>query len=101
MIVYWLNYGFVVYDPKNTTWNDVPGIYIFAGMVSPNQWRAFYIGQAGSFKDRLPNHENWSAAARLGATHVHAMLVPQAATRDIIEEQLIRVCQPTLNVQLK
>ena len=100
-MVKWLAYGFTVYDPRNTTWNDVGGIYIFAGITNLYQWRAFYIGQAKSFRDRLPNHENWNSAVRLGATHVHVMVVPQAASRDLIEAQLIEAYQPTLNVQLK
>jgi len=98
--VNWLSYGFDVYSP-NTTWNDVPGIYIFTGLNAVGRWRAFYIGQASSFKDRFANHENWAAAVRLGATHVHALVVQQAATRDNIEAELIAACQPSLNVQLK
>jgi len=100
MQIKWLTYGFEVYDPETTTWNDVAGIYIFAGLT-PKGWRPFYIGQAESFKDRIPNHENWPAAVRLGATHVHARVVPLAANRDTIEEELIEAYQPALNVQLK
>jgi len=59
-------------------WRDVGGIYIFTGLNAQNLWRPFYIGQANSFRDRIPNHENWSAAVRLGATHVHALVVSQA-----------------------
>ena len=54
--VNWLTYEFDVYPP-NTTWNDVPGIYIFAGLNAAGRWRAYYIGQAKSFKDRLSNHD--------------------------------------------
>jgi excinuclease UvrABC nuclease subunit len=97
----WLTYEFEVYDPKTVTWNDVAGIYIFAGITPQYQWRAFYIGQAKSFQDRIPNHENWPAAVRLGATHVHVMVVPQVANRDRIEAELIGAYQPALNVQLK
>ncbi len=101
MKIKWLNYEFGVYDPETTTWNDVGGIYIFTGLNPQGRWRAFYIGQAKSFQDRIPSHENWTAAARLGATHVHAMVVQQAATRDRIEAELIEAYQPVLNVQLK
>jgi hypothetical protein len=38
---------------------------------------------------------------RLGATHVHALVVSQAAKRDEIERQLIATYQPPLNTQLK
>lgn len=98
---YWLNYGFDVYDPRNTTWNDVAGIYIFAGITPQYKWKAIYIGQAKSFQGRIPNHENWAAAVRLGASHIHAMVVSLAANRDTIEAALIETYQPALNVQLK
>lgn len=98
--VSWSSYQFAVYV-ENTTWNDVGGIYIFAGLNAAGRWRAFYIGQAKSFKDRLANHENWLRAVRLGATHVHAMVAAQEASRDKIEAELIEVYQPALNIQLK
>jgi len=101
MKVKWLDYEFDVYNPGGTTWNDVPGIYIFCGLNSAGRWVAHYIGQAESFKDRIPNHEKWNEAARLGATHVHAMVVQHAAIRGSMEQELIRAFQPTLNVQLK
>ena len=56
-----------------------------------------YIGQAKSFKDRLPNHEQWAPAARLGATTVHAALVPSQDARDQYERELIHEFQPSLN----
>ena len=82
-------------------WNAVPGLYIFAGLNSEGRWAALYIGQAESLADRLPNHERWQEAVRLGATHVHARVVPQAATRDAVERELIQAYQPRLNSQLK
>jgi excinuclease UvrABC nuclease subunit len=99
--VKWLSYELYVYT-INTNWNDdVGGIYIFSGPINNNQWVAYYIGQTDSFKDRLPNHERWEEAKRLGATHVHAMVVRQEATREDIERELIRAFQPRLNLQLK
>jgi excinuclease UvrABC nuclease subunit len=98
--VKWLSYEFTVYTP-NTTWNDVAGVYIFCGVNAQNQWVALYVGQADSFRNRIPSHEQWSPTVRLGATHVHARVVPQAATRDAIERELIQACKPRLNTQLK
>lgn len=98
--VRWLSYQFTVYT-ANTSWYDVGGIYIFCGLSPQNQWVALYIGQADSFRNRIPSHEQWTPAVRLGATHIHALVVPQAAMRDAIEHQLIQACQPRLNVQLK
>ena len=74
----WLEHEFTVYDPDTTNWNEVGGLYLFAGLVKDQQgnsrWRAYYIGKTGDFADRLPIHENWSEAELLGATHVHAMI---------------------------
>jgi excinuclease UvrABC nuclease subunit len=99
--VTWSSYEFQVFSPDNTTWNEVGGIYIFTGVNAQNRWVALYIGQAKAFSERLPNHERWSEARRLGATHIHAMVVAKQADRDSIEAHLIQVCQPRLNTQLK
>jgi excinuclease UvrABC nuclease subunit len=99
--VKWSVYEFGVYEPTTTTWSEKSGIYIFAGINPQSLWVALYIGQALSFSDRLANHDQWNAAARLGATHVHARVVPLQANRDTIERDLIRAYQPPLNIQLK
>jgi excinuclease UvrABC nuclease subunit len=92
---------FDVYDFDATTWHDVGGIYIFTYLNNQNLWLAVYVGKAKSFQNRLPNHERWKEAQFLGATHVHAMVVRQEASREAIEEDLIQACQPPLNTQLK
>jgi hypothetical protein len=95
--VSWLTYSFSVFDMNGTTWNEVGGIYIFGGIQS-NLWYPKYVGLAESFKNRLtPNHEQWYPAQMLGATHVHAMVVPQAGSRLLIERELIQKLQPPLN----
>ncbi len=94
--VNWLTYAFGVYQ-KNTSWSARAGVYIFCGLNERGLWRPYYIGQADSFIVRLPNHERWAEAVRLGATHVHAMVVLPAATRDAVEKELIRAYSPTLN----
>lgn len=96
----WLTYEFIIYQPA-TQWNNVAGIYIFAGVNLQNQWVPYYIGQCDSFQNRIPSHEQWDKARSLGATHVHAQGVPLAADRDLIERQLIQAYQPCLNTQLK
>jgi len=96
--VRWLSYDFLVYDP-NATWNDIAGIYIFCGLNAQNLWVPLYVGQTDSFRNRIPSHDKWTLALQRGATHVHAMVVPQAATRDMIEKDLIGRLQPPLNIQ--
>lgn len=98
--VNWAGYQFNVYN-HGTDWNDVGGIYIFCGINPQNLWVALYIGQADSFRNRIPSHEQWTPAVRLGAIHVHAMVEQQSASRDVIERYLIGRCQPRLNVQYK
>lgn len=63
-------YEYNIY-PMDTTWNDVPGNYIFAKQSS-GSWEPLYIGQTGSFKDRLPNHEARPCVLRNRGTHIHA-----------------------------
>jgi excinuclease UvrABC nuclease subunit len=98
--VNWGGYEFDVCK-QTANWNDVGGIYIFTGLNQQGRWRAFYIGQAQSLKDRIPDHERWDEAVQLGATHVHARAVSQEATRDTVEAELIAAYQPALNEQLK
>jgi len=98
----WLTYDFTIYGMEETNWNEIGGIYIFAGSTTANQWKGYYIGKAESFKSRLSsNHEQWRPAQRLGASHVHAMVVTQEASRVAIEKELIQQVQPRLNTQHK
>lgn len=94
----WNTHEFTVLQ-KQASWHDVAGIYIFCGITPQNQWKPYYIGQADSFLNRIPNHERWDEAVQLGATHVHAMVVSEAVNRDAIEQALIRSFQPVLNTQ--
>jgi len=98
--VIWLGYEFKVYARFGATWNNVAGIYIFTAIVGPH-WKAFYIGQCDSFVNRFQTHERWDQAARLGATHVHARVVPLQADRDSLEQALIRTCQPPMNTHFR
>jgi len=101
-IVSWGGYDFNSYDPKQTNWNDVPGIYIFAGMSTDGRWwRAKYVGQTSSFIARLGaglnSHERWPEAIREGATHVHARVVQNELERRSLELMLIETYNPPLN----
>lgn len=96
--VSWGGHGFTIYDPAKTTWNDVPGVYIFAGLDADLRWwYAKYIGQTTSFSNRLPNHERWEEATRQGATHIHAKVVQDEYQRIGIESALIQSYHPPLN----
>ena len=89
---------FTIYD-SNANWNNVAGLYIFAYRVGQTDWYALYVGQAVDFSSRMPSHERWDEAVRLGATHVHALVVPLVANRDKWEKMLIQTLHPPMNVQ--
>ena len=95
----WKTYNFKIY-PFDSKWKDVGGIYIFSVRID-YRWQALYIGQASSFKDRLPCHERWEEAYGQGARHIHAMVVAQQFERDRIEKELIQHFQPSMNDRLK
>lgn len=101
---HWLNYKFDVYR-HDGNWNAVSGLYVFAGTRLDSQgirrWHAYYIGKTQNFADYLPTHRKWPAAVRLGATHVHTMVIWGEETRKAIEHELIRAYQPPLNIALK
>jgi hypothetical protein len=52
----WISHEFTVYQHTGQ-WNNVGGIYIFAGVNPQNQWTPYYIGQCDSFQNRIPSHE--------------------------------------------
>ena len=96
--VTWSGHVFTVYE-HGANWNEVAGLYIFTGKNAEGLWVALYVGQTESLAARLPTHERWQEAVRLGATHVHAKTEPNAETRGQVEGELIQAYQPRLNVQ--
>ncbi len=88
---------FGIYDPGVTTWSNNGGIYIFAFVNRERLWQSLYIGTTENFDDRFSYHERWAEAMRRGATHIHAMVVPHEANRQLVEEQLVQLFQPPMN----
>jgi hypothetical protein len=91
---------FTIYD-RNEGWNSVGGLYIFSFMAKNGRWTALYIGQTNDFSIRLPSHERLNEAVQRGATHIHALTVPQQKNRDAWESLLIQHIQPPMNEQLR
>lgn len=58
--------------PIGTSFKDEPGNYIFAKETSPGRWAPIYIGETGSLRDRLGDHDKLPCIRRYGGTHVHA-----------------------------
>ena len=88
---------FTIY-PKNEGWNHVAGIYIFS-YQTPSGWVALYVGQTDDFAKRPATHERLDDAIRLGATHIHARVVPLQADRNRLERDLIASLDPPMNKQ--
>jgi len=86
---------------ENKNWNKVAGIYIFTYRASSGTWLPLYVGQTDDFSARLPSHDRLNEAIRLGATHIHACVIPLQKDRDLFEAALVRVLQPQLNEKLK
>ena len=84
-------------------WRATSGLYIFAAPTKDHQstgsWLALYVGQTSDFSTRIPNHERWQEALQLGATHVHARDETASVVLDKMEEGLIQIYQPPMNVQ--
>lgn len=76
------------------------GNYMFVrqevGRVVP-----LYVGIAQDLSNRIPGHNKWDAAIRLGMTHVLAHKNPNAFLRASEENDLIGYFNPPLNQQLR
>ena len=97
--VWWLNHELHVYQADLVTWNAVPGLYVFARLDLVHGWVPLYVGESGALSSRLPNHDKWPEAARLGATHIHTRVEASREERLRIESQLIAAYQPWLNLE--
>lgn len=89
---------FSVCEMTKNNWNDVPGVYIFTKIDQPsNTWIPLYVGETKSFMVRFSDHEKWYDGIRLGATHVHAVVIRDDVHRVVVERQLIEAFRPPLN----
>ena len=90
-------YKYWIY-PMNTSFKDLPGNYIFAKETSPGKWTPIYIGETGSLKDRLSNHEKMPCVKRYGGTHVHTHASSEdEETRRAEESDLLAKWDPPCN----
>ena len=76
------------------------GNYAFVKRLPNGNFLPLYFGQADNLRARMPNHERWDEAKRMGATHVMAHTTPAGETARLSEERdLIQRWDPPLNVQ--
>lgn len=80
----------------------VAGNYAFLKPNLTGGYTPLYFGESANLKDRLPTHEVWSEAVRLGATLIVAHSKPAGElARKNEERDLIEAWNPVLNVQHK
>jgi hypothetical protein len=87
---------FTIYDYDATEWKTVGGLYIFA-RVAGDGWDPLYVGKTENFRTGIPSHARWDEASRLGATQVHALVVPLEANRARLQAALIGQLKPPMN----
>jgi hypothetical protein len=89
--------------PGNQAFNPVSGVYILCRNIPGGGWEALYVGETGSFKDRLnvgqSLHDGYQRAKAAGATHIAAMLVSGDTERLRIETDLRHGLNPSCNAQ--
>ena len=92
-------YEFEVY-PRETTFNDVGGVYIFSERDSQKRHTVLYIGQTHSFEyRRLQYHEKWECAEPLGGNAICTYIEGSETQRLRIESDLIYAYNPPCNKQ--
>lgn len=94
---YWFRLAF-----PDRTWNGVPGLYVFYQRPTTPlvPGRVLYIGETESFASRMPGHERWAEAVRLGATGIWAAFFNgTSGLRQWAETDLIRAYRPPMNEQ--
>ena len=77
----------------------MPGVYIFAKLHQEGKWHPLYVGETDSLAKWLAPHDKWPVARLLGATHIHALIEREAATRVALAKQLIATYLPELNIK--
>lgn len=76
------------------------GNYAFVKRLPNGNFVPLYFGVAENLRARLPNHERWAEAKRLGATHVMGHTTPDGEQVRLAEEKdLIGYWNPPLNTQ--
>ena len=74
-----------------------PGNYGFLLSVGDNRWLPVYWGQTNDLRHRLPTHERWAEAQRLGLVRCIAHINTNETSRLFEEADLIKRWNPRLN----
>ncbi|MCY3645600.1 MAG: hypothetical protein OXH07_01315 [Chloroflexi bacterium] len=92
-------YRYEIY-PIGTSFNALPGNYIFAKINTSNRWAAIYAGETEDLSTRFDNHHQQACINRHGATHIHVRVNRGGADARRAEERDIRLAyDPPCNRQ--
>ena len=90
-------YQYTVY-PLDTSFQALPGMYIYAGQAEDGSWVPIYIAQTRDLHQRLEGHVRVDDAVANGATFLHAHYCSAGqAARCSEERDLILRWQPVCN----
>jgi hypothetical protein len=97
MYRYWLLERTFAADIK-----DEAGNYVFVNRLQSGHFIPLYFGIAENLRTRIPKHEKWPEALRLGAIGIMAHTTQGGAATRLAEEQdLISYWEPPLNVHYR
>jgi hypothetical protein len=90
-------YQYEVY-PRDTSFQPLPGNYIYAQQNEDGTWTPIYIAQTRDLHQRLEGHVKMEDAMQSGAPHLHAHYCSAGqAARCTEERDLILRWQPVCN----
>ena len=97
--VKWEGVAFSIYDINNTTWPDLPGVYMFVGVNQNDEWFPLYVGRTirDTLAQRLASHRRLREAKRLGAVTIHLVVRSSPAGRKSLEQRLYDAYDPRMN----
>lgn len=76
------------------------GNYAFVKRLANGNFSPLYFGESENLRERIPGHERWAEAVRLGATHVMGHTAQDGEQARCDEERdLIQRWNPALNQQ--
>lgn len=84
--------------PMDTSFEGLPGNYIYAKQADDGSWVPIYIAQTRDLRQRLEGHVKVDDAIQNGATHIHAHYCSAGqASRCSEERDLLLQWQPVCN----
>jgi len=93
-------YWFLEAPKVSATIKDEGGNYAFVKQLPNGNFIPLYFGEGESLRGRIPSHDRWNDALRLGATHVMSHTTPVGSLARLVEERdLIQKWNPPLNTQ--